>query len=305
MSLCRKATRQISRPAPSTGEFTPTFPEPTCVSPNRPQSLGDPRVRRTAGPSGDNQWRHPFRQVVTRPARRRRYNGFEPRPNFRMRTLYRRWMEDWENRLCFRTNNRVVRPFEWGLDWAQDWPVHQRLPAATGMIRKRGCASELTRDPEERRILRLRPAFRFPSRWRHAAVHFRRANTLSPKTTPSTRSGIPRRITRAGPWSSCRIGTPFLTTWRALPRAEEVRDLRPAAEPPVSRCAHAAGVASRRLCRLGEYRPDYRCDPAGRGRRPVLCRLAAEQGYTRLGILGTSLGSCYAFLASAHDPRFR
>jgi len=29
------------------------------------------------------------------------------------------------------------------------------------------------------------------------------------------------------------------------------------------------------------------------------------QGYEHLGILGTSLGSCYAFLASAHDPRLR
>jgi dienelactone hydrolase len=28
-----------------------------------------------------------------------------------------------------------------------------------------------------------------------------------------------------------------------------------------------------------------------------------QQGYERLGIVGTSLGSCYAFLASAHDPR--
>ncbi|HTV05489.1 MAG TPA: alpha/beta hydrolase family protein [Acidobacteriaceae bacterium] len=28
-----------------------------------------------------------------------------------------------------------------------------------------------------------------------------------------------------------------------------------------------------------------------------------EQGYEQFGILGTSLGSCYAFLASAHDPR--
>src|SRR6184192_2079339 len=27
------------------------------------------------------------------------------------------------------------------------------------------------------------------------------------------------------------------------------------------------------------------------------------QGYNRLGIVGTSLGSCYAFLAAAHDPR--
>src|SRR5207244_4257937 len=28
------------------------------------------------------------------------------------------------------------------------------------------------------------------------------------------------------------------------------------------------------------------------------------QGYERIGIVGTSLGSCYAFLASTHDPRF-
>ncbi len=30
-----------------------------------------------------------------------------------------------------------------------------------------------------------------------------------------------------------------------------------------------------------------------------------EQGYEQFGVLGTSLGSCYAFLASAHDKRLR
>jgi dienelactone hydrolase len=30
-----------------------------------------------------------------------------------------------------------------------------------------------------------------------------------------------------------------------------------------------------------------------------------EQGYEQFGVLGTSLGSCYTFLASAHDPRIR
>ena len=30
-----------------------------------------------------------------------------------------------------------------------------------------------------------------------------------------------------------------------------------------------------------------------------------EQGYEHFGVLGTSLGSCYAFLASAHDKRIR
>jgi hypothetical protein len=31
----------------------------------------------------------------------------------------------------------------------------------------------------------------------------------------------------------------------------------------------------------------------------------AHQGYERVGILGTSLGSCIAFIATAHDPRVR
>ena len=30
-----------------------------------------------------------------------------------------------------------------------------------------------------------------------------------------------------------------------------------------------------------------------------------EQGYEHFGVLGTSLGSCYTYLASAHDPRLR
>jgi len=30
-----------------------------------------------------------------------------------------------------------------------------------------------------------------------------------------------------------------------------------------------------------------------------------QQGYTQLGVVGTSLGSCYAFIAGAHDPRIR
>ena len=30
-----------------------------------------------------------------------------------------------------------------------------------------------------------------------------------------------------------------------------------------------------------------------------------QRGYTDLGIVGTSLGSCYAFLATSHDPRIR
>jgi dienelactone hydrolase len=62
-------------------------------------------------------------------------------------------------------------------------------------------------------------------------------------------------------------------------------------------------------------RADYAVS-ANIGRTISACRQAAveirccldwleEQGYEQFGVLGTSLGSCYAFLASAHDPRIR
>ena len=38
-------------------------------------------------------------------------------------------MHAWEERLCSRATDRVVRPFEWGLEWTRNWPrtgLHQR-----------------------------------------------------------------------------------------------------------------------------------------------------------------------------------
>jgi hypothetical protein len=62
-------------------------------------------------------------------------------------------------------------------------------------------------------------------------------------------------------------------------------------------------------------RSDYAVS-ANIGRTITACRQAVidvrccldwleQQGYEQFGVLGTSLGSCYAFIASAHDPRLR
>ena len=37
-----------------------------------------------------------------------------------MRERYRRWIYDWESRMTSRDNNRIVRPFEWGVEWMTD-----------------------------------------------------------------------------------------------------------------------------------------------------------------------------------------
>ena len=41
---------------------------------------------------------------------------------------YERWIRAREEALCFRATNRVVRDFEWGLEWTRDWPCAQLHP---------------------------------------------------------------------------------------------------------------------------------------------------------------------------------
>ena len=92
-------------------------------------------------------------------------------------------------------------------------------------------------------------------------------------------------------------------TRRAVPAAGDERHDRAAPEPAVSRSAHAARArtapttssarTSRAPCRSAA-RP---CST--RGARSRGC---ASEGFDRIGILGTSLGSCLALLTTAHEP---
>lgn len=41
---------------------------------------------------------------------------------------YERWIRAREEDLCFRATNRVVRDFEWGLEWTRDWPCARLHP---------------------------------------------------------------------------------------------------------------------------------------------------------------------------------
>jgi hypothetical protein len=37
-------------------------------------------------------------------------------------------MQKWEHELAFRSTDRVVRPFDWGMEWTRNWPVHSEEP---------------------------------------------------------------------------------------------------------------------------------------------------------------------------------
>src|SRR5207247_799929 len=61
---------------------------------------------------------------------------------------YQQWMYDWETRLTLVDNNRVVRPMEWGVEWARDWPCHNGF--APGQLPQDGDAEKFLREYNRR-----------------------------------------------------------------------------------------------------------------------------------------------------------
>src|ERR1700746_2812928 len=60
---------------------------------------------------------------------------------------YRMWMDRGEKELCFRANDRIVRPFEYGIEWASGWPCSVKLALdsldlQTGLSRVNECCIE-------------------------------------------------------------------------------------------------------------------------------------------------------------------
>ncbi|HXE91516.1 MAG TPA: hypothetical protein VNK82_11180 [Terriglobales bacterium] len=243
------------------------------------------------------------------------------------RGLYRRWMHDWETRLTTRDTNRVVRPFELGLEWTRGWPLANGHPPSAGPgqeeflreLNRRIVAEsdvffsyQTPRDFRlERRIAELHPTGngqpRIASRERREATFLR---FTSPVSTPHAENNLvcarwfPARGRRAvvvlPQWNSdaeghnglCRILN--FAGVAALRLSLPYHDVR---KPPETERADYA--VSSNVART--------IDAARQAVIDVRCCLdwLERQNYDWLGVVGTSLGSCYAFLATAHEPRLR
>jgi dienelactone hydrolase len=204
----------------------------------------------------------------------------------------------WEHRLASLTRDRVVRTFEWGVDW---FPPngHEPLPAD---VRLERWVDEVMRDtpgffsPPPTSDYHLEAgALRFPSalatphaenntvlaRWFPAAGR-KRAVLVLPQWNSDARShiGLSRLLARVG-ISALRISLPY-------------HDAR---MPP--ELARADYIVSSNVARTIQV-----CRQAVLDARRAIAWLA-QQGYERIGILGTSLGSCLAMLTSAHEPLIR
>jgi dienelactone hydrolase len=238
-----------------------------------------------------------------------------------MRRLYAKLMFDWETRMTTRDTNRVVRPFEWGLEWAREWNIlsgDDPIPNGHG----EAAAYERFLADLNQRILResdLFFAYERPTDFTlsERVLPFERERTqllqfTSPVRTPEPVNNVVtcRWYPAAKPSKKAVL---LLPHWNSKPHSY------------IALCKILArlGLSTLRLSlpyhdqRLPAetQRSDYAVSPnIGRTiaatRQAVIDARASldwlqQQGYEEFGIVGTSLGSCYAFLTSAHDDRIR
>jgi hypothetical protein len=222
-----------------------------------------------------------------------------------MNQIYKRWMEDWENRLAFKSTDRVVRPFEWGMEWTEQWPCARLQPRnghspeqyLRALNKAIGESSGDFFDYEPPTDFRLDGnILRYTS-----PVHtpYPENNLVHAQWFPSKKSQgravvvLPHFNARAEQHAGLCKGLALLGI-SALRLSLPYHDYRMPAE------LHRADYAvSANLGRTMDAT-----------RQAVIDTRAAYNwlesiGYNRLGIVGTSLGSCYAFLISAHDDRLR
>ncbi|MBI2685827.1 MAG: alpha/beta hydrolase family protein [Acidobacteria bacterium] len=205
--------------------------------------------------------------------------------------------------MCFRSTDRIVRPFEWGLDWAGRWPVAERLPYG-GETPERWLR-ELNRlaieysdeffGYETPPLYRLENDFvRFLSpvntphpannvvhgQWFPAEKHNGKAVIVLPhwNASQNQHGGLCQGLAKFG-LSTVRLSLPY-------------HDFRMPAELRRADYAMSSNIG-RTIDATRQAVVDIR----------ATVDWLYQMGYSRIGICGTSIGSCYACLASAHDER--
>jgi dienelactone hydrolase len=247
-----------------------------------------------------------------------------------MPSRYAQWMYDWEHRLTSVDNNRVVRPLEWGVEWAREWPC-----------RNGASPEQVLQDPEKffidfnRRIVANSDEFYSYVRPSDFRLENREVKVFSTREVPDPKLEEKVKGTHADFLRfTSPVKTPYpendLVNARWFPaRGRRAVILLPHwnadAVAYVSLCKllNMLGIAVLRMTMpyhdirmpVETQRADYAVSAnVGRtmnalrqGVVDIRCCLdwLEEQGYSQMGIVGTSLGSCYAFIAAAHDRRLR
>ena len=222
-----------------------------------------------------------------------------------MTGIYARWMDGWERKLATRDTNRVVRPFEWGTEWLHkvgfpDCPAQANGNAQSCVA---GFVSAALQDsdrfysykrPADYQLRDGRLTFTSPApsgcaendtvhaRWMPALKDQGRALVVLPQWNSDAEGhvGLGKLLNRFG-ISALRMTMAYHAERKPAEHARADYHV----SSNVGRTIHACrqSIIDTRACL------DW----------------LETQGYERVGILGTSLGSCVAFIAAAHDSRVK
>jgi dienelactone hydrolase len=254
--------------------------------------------------------------------------------------LYAKWMTEWETRLTTRDTNRIVRPLEWGFDWLKDFgPEPDSAAEGSDLDRMIALNDRIVRDSDEFFAYRTPRDFRREKRYPALFPTNVRPETLAQDAEMNRQAAAgeiaPAEFLRFT--SAVRTPHPENDADNARWYPAEPKPGQPRQAIIVMPQWNADAVSHNALCtlfnrfgisalRLSKPYHDIRRPPelersdyavsSNVGRTMASCRQAVvdirscidwleTQGYTQFGVLGTSLGSCYAFIAAAHDPRLR
>jgi hypothetical protein len=214
-------------------------------------------------------------------------------------------MDRWEHKLATRDTNRVVRPFDWGTEWLHriGFPA---CPAeangdAAACVSRYASAAVLDSD----RFFSYSPVTDF--RLRNGQLTFTSAalsGCLENDTVQALWFPAPNDRKRAlvvlPQWNhdqGAHVGLAKLLNRFGISALRMTMAYHAGRKPPELQRAdyHVSSNIGRTIHASRQSAIDTRC----------CLDWLVQQGYERIGVLGTSLGSCVAFLATAHDPRVR
>lgn len=208
----------------------------------------------------------------------------------------------WERRLAAVTTDRVVRGFEWGADW---------LPTETDVARAAAADHEEVEAWSTRVLSDSDRFFETPPTNEYRLENNELSFPSALKTPHAANNTVYARYHPADDTDGPRRAVVVMPQWNADPGGHMA----------LSRLIARFGVSALRLSlpyhdrRMPPelHRADYIVS-ANVGRTLQVCRQAVldarravhwlvSQGYERVGVLGTSLGSCLAMLTAAHEPK--
>ena len=215
----------------------------------------------------------------------------------------------WERRLASATTDRVVRPFEWGLEWlppnghgreARRSPEPDILAAWVDGVMKDTDAFftppptdsyKVTRDGDGSRILTFDSAFSSPHQENNTvyARHFPAREARHAKTRAAVLVLPQWNSDPGGHAGLCKI-----LAWNGISALRLSLPYHDRRMPP--ELHRADYIVSSNVARTVQV-----CRQAVLDARRAIWWLS-DQGYERIGILGTSLGSCLSLLTAAHEP---